>query len=918
MRTERLPHYFKLALYVFLACVSSSFAQAFQASRISGIVKDPSGALITAATVVLEARDIHKETTTNANGEFSFVDIQPGSYKLSIHQSGFEVRVLNVSLRNAPVRLTVKMEIARVFENVDVSSANGAGLDADNGAGTRTLSTDAISRLPDDPDAMNEELQTLATSSGGAPGEAMITVDGFASVSRLPPKSSISEIRINPDLFSAEYARPPYQGGRIEVFTKSAANSVHGELFFEDNNSILNARDPLASTRPDSQRKRYGFALSTPIVKSTTGLFLNLERRDIDKFVVINAAVLDPQLQPVPLIENVASPEQLWIGVARVDWKVGKTHSLLFSYSANRNSFQNRGVGGLTLSEAGISGQVFDHEVHFSDMAFLNASVLNEFRVGLFLTQMSQFPSSTAPGITVAGAFTGGGGTSQFLGRDRKALELNNALSIVRKKHSFKGGIQIFGEQISENVTGGFNGQTVFAGGEAPVLDSAGHPVLGPNGVVLETISGLEQYRRSLLGLPGGTATLQSITTGNPALSLTQWQFAAYAQDQWKVSAPLTASFGVRLAGQTAPFLPLTVAPRIGIAYAFGKERKWVIRGRAGLFFDHIDSALVLEAKRLDGVHQEQNNTFFVPVLNAPPVSVPVETVRQLGDLSMPVSLQTQVGVEHAFPHGWKVQGNLYWTAGVHSIHSRNINAPIVTDTTANPLLAPRPLNEDINILQFESTGHIQGPVTFFGLEQSQYNHFTFFLGYLWFHFRTDADTPLVFPQSSFSQSGEFVRPSWGAPQRVFVRGTVDLPWKFKSAIQFDAVAGAPFDVTTGRDNNGDGNFNDRPDFGNSAGSVQTALGPLDPNAINGNLPRNFGTMPPTVLLHVRLSRSFSVGPNKPEQSGQTITFSVTGDNLTNHTNVTTVTGIVLSPLFGRPAATKPPRQIELGIRYAF
>jgi len=45
----------------------------------------------------------------------------------------------------------------------------------------------------------------LAASSGGAPGQAIITVDGFQNSSTLPPKSSIASIRVNPDMFSAEY-----------------------------------------------------------------------------------------------------------------------------------------------------------------------------------------------------------------------------------------------------------------------------------------------------------------------------------------------------------------------------------------------------------------------------------------------------------------------------------------------------------------------------------------------------------------------------------------------------------------------------------------------------------------------------------------------------------------------------------------
>ena len=59
--------------------------------------------------------------------------------------------------------------------------------------------------MADDPDDFKRQLQVLAATSGGAPGQAIITVDGFQNSSTLPPKSSIASIRVNPDMFSAEY-----------------------------------------------------------------------------------------------------------------------------------------------------------------------------------------------------------------------------------------------------------------------------------------------------------------------------------------------------------------------------------------------------------------------------------------------------------------------------------------------------------------------------------------------------------------------------------------------------------------------------------------------------------------------------------------------------------------------------------------
>jgi len=46
-------------------------------------------------------------------------------------------------------------------------------------------------------------------------------------------KGSIRSIRINPDLYSAEYDKAPYRGGRIEILTKTRRRSIHGSGFFD-------------------------------------------------------------------------------------------------------------------------------------------------------------------------------------------------------------------------------------------------------------------------------------------------------------------------------------------------------------------------------------------------------------------------------------------------------------------------------------------------------------------------------------------------------------------------------------------------------------------------------------------------------------------------------------------------------------
>ena len=121
-------------------------------------------------------------------------------------------------------------------------------------------------QLADDPDEFARQLQVLAAAAGGAPGQAIVTVDGFQNGGRIPPKSSIAYIRINPDLFSAEYqpARP-ITGGRIEIYTKPGQSKLHGALFTTQSAAFINAKDPFATSRAAIGKQRYGFELSGPI-----------------------------------------------------------------------------------------------------------------------------------------------------------------------------------------------------------------------------------------------------------------------------------------------------------------------------------------------------------------------------------------------------------------------------------------------------------------------------------------------------------------------------------------------------------------------------------------------------------------------------------------------------------------------------
>ena len=893
-------------------CVVLSTNLHAQTCIVTGTVLDPSGAAVAGADVTLQANS-PQQTTTGPHGSFSLPCVIHDPYQVIVRANGFADSQLS---GHGPANLTVHLRIADVHTVVEVGEDNGVSVDADHGPGTHSLTAKDLEGMADDPDDFKRQLQILAASSGGAPGQAIITVDGFQNSSTLPPKSSIASIRVNPDMFSSEYDRPPYQGGRVEIFTKPGRDSLHGALFFTDSESGVNATDPFALSATPASKRRYGFELGGPIRKQKSDYFLALERRDIQEFNVVNAVVLDAQGTESPLSKNVSAPQHLWIGGARTDWQLSPKNMLATTYSANVNDSDNVGSGGLVLPEAGYNSTISEQDLRLTDVHTISSTLLNESHLGFTWKSTRNIPLSTAPSLQVAGAFTAGGATSGHLQNRERDLEMDDDLLWTHHQHSLKLGVNSLGIMVHDYDPDTFNGAFIFAGGLAPALDNSGSQT---------AISGLEQYRRTLLTLPGGVPTSYNVTQGTPLVPFTQWRVALFAQDQWKVKPNLSLALGLRYALQTSPSSFGNLVPRVAIAWSPDHKQSWVIHLRGGLFSSPVTPDISTEAYRLNGVRQIQQLLYspsFTEPLAPTPSTITVATTRQFApNLGQAWSFQSQFGVEHELPQHWHVQANVFDGQAWGSLRSRNINAPLVTASTANPLLAPRPIAPGRNIFQFEQSGHLHGQVVFLGADQHSYKRFGIFVGYLYFNLKTDADTAMLFPQSSYSDSGETARASWESTQRLFAIGQLSLPLGLSLTSQFDASSGDPYNVITGMDNNGDGVFNDRPapTAQPGTGTYQTPFGLLNTTAVNGGLGRNAGTMPALIHLDTNLSRTFQLHSHGlSSDQHQTITLNARSANLLNHTNVTTVGSVVGSPTFTQPLAAEAARRVEFGIRYTF
>lgn len=234
-------------------------------STLSGTVHDPSGAIIPDAVLTL---DDSVKAASEQDGSFHFLCVATGPHRLHVTAESFSALDLDLALAAHPVPISAVLQPDVVQTRVDVAATDPSAATSTNTVGaSQTISGEQLASLADDPDDLQRELQQLASAAGGSAANTTITVDGFQGTSKLPPKSSIAYIKVNPDLYSAEFRQPPFEGGRVEVYTKPGQKTYHGALFTTNGSSWMNARDPFSPAKASLGKQRYGFELSGPIAK---------------------------------------------------------------------------------------------------------------------------------------------------------------------------------------------------------------------------------------------------------------------------------------------------------------------------------------------------------------------------------------------------------------------------------------------------------------------------------------------------------------------------------------------------------------------------------------------------------------------------------------------------------------------------
>jgi hypothetical protein len=295
-----------IAILLVLGCLLFSLQFAYAQSvrgAIVGEVSDPSGALIPNVQIKLVEIRTNQEHTakTDHGGFYTIINLLPGSYSLTAEATGFK-RFAREGIQLATgerIRVDAKLTVGNISETVIVTN-DAPLLRTETGSLGQVIDNQKIADLP-----LNGRtfISLIALSSGVAlppsttPGSTFPRINGgrprvneylFDGISVLQPEpgtvpffpiiDAIQEFKLESNSPSAEFGR--FNGGVINLSTKSGTNALHGSLFEFFRNEALNALNlftPGGAAKPVFRRNQFGGTFGGPIKRNKTFFFADYQ-----------------------------------------------------------------------------------------------------------------------------------------------------------------------------------------------------------------------------------------------------------------------------------------------------------------------------------------------------------------------------------------------------------------------------------------------------------------------------------------------------------------------------------------------------------------------------------------------------------------------------------------------------------------
>jgi hypothetical protein len=327
----------KVLLSAVLLCAFPLLALGQSTGSLSGVVTDPTGAVVPNATVKVHslATGADRTLVTDSAGLYVAPSLQPGDYAIQVTANGFSMDTVQKMTLDVDQQVTInlKLAIASAGETIQVNTA-GAQIEAETMTVGQVIDRNTVQELPlngrhfldltvltpggivaNSSGSLTATSRGLGANSFDTAGDREDSVNfqingvnlndmSQNQITFQPSISTTSEFKIDNSTFSAEYGRS--DGSIVNVATRSGTDQFHGEAFDYFRNEALDARNyfnrpinpatgvslGVAGNKAPLKRNNFGGQVGGPIWKGHTFFLVSYEGLRQHQGILQNSTVL--------------------------------------------------------------------------------------------------------------------------------------------------------------------------------------------------------------------------------------------------------------------------------------------------------------------------------------------------------------------------------------------------------------------------------------------------------------------------------------------------------------------------------------------------------------------------------------------------------------------------------------------------
>jgi len=861
--------------------------EAAQRAKVIVTVVDPSGGFIPGATVTIVGLEPATKATaipaakTDDKGIATFDRLPFGRYSIQGEYPAFQLGLVrDVRFKAGENKHVVILPLKQMSESVTV------GQDALQASSSRptlgtALTREQIEALSDDPDELLRQINELAGPN------ATLRVDSFEG-GQLPPKAQIKSIHITRDQYAAE--SHSIGGLFIDILTQPGVGPIRGNGSINYNGSQLNSHTAFVPEKPDEQNRTFGFGMGGTLAKQKSDFSLNVNGND--SYSSPSTVVLGPEGRITDTLHEVHTPRRQLSLNGTINYAITKDQTLRASAFIGGNGQDNLGIGGNNLVSRAYSNRARNRQFNFQEVGPIGRRLFLNTRGRFTYSTNKSISAIEAPTIIINDARTNGGAQRRG-GQHSKTLSMQSDLDYIRGINSWRTGVQFDGTWYNADDDVNYLGTYTFTGADTY---AAGQPIFFTKRV------------------------------GDPHITYSNMQAGIYLQDDIRVSKSLTLSPGIRYEAQTHVTDYNGFAPRFGATWSPFKSGKTTIRGGGGIFYDWLGVGTYAQTVRVNGFHQRDltiTNPSFPDPGNIGDITATNRYV--LGDdYVMPRNVGVNIAVDQTLTKKIRINTGYTFARASQVARGRNLNTP-VNGVRPDPLF----LNVIETVSDAQSRSHdfyisssfslVSGPAA----NQPRFNwkRMSFNGYYSAGRYRNNSDGAFSVPASGTLDT------EWGPSSG---RGTHSINLGVNSGfvknasmnLSFNSSSGAPYNVTTGFDDNKDLMFNDRP----AGYSRNSARVPVWYAGLRAGFSYSFtfghsaSSAPQGIMITSERGGALTVAQAPTSTAGRyRVSISVSANNLTNRNNYGGYVGNKSNvQYFGTPTSSGEPRRIQIGMNFGF